>query len=42
MTEEKQPRIIICTCLDMCGWQPCPYAGREKPEGCPYREVAEK
>ena len=30
--------VHICTCLDMCEWQPCPYAGKEKPEGCPYKE----
>lgn len=31
-------KVHICTCIDMCGWQPCPFAGREKPEGCPLRE----
>lgn len=34
----EEGKVHICTCLDMCGWQPCPYdmEGKPRPEGCPY------
>jgi hypothetical protein len=35
----EEGKVHICTCVDMCGWQPCPYAGKELPEGCPHDEV---
>ena len=37
-------KVRICTCVDMCGWQPCPYdmEGKPRPKECPYDEVLKK
>lgn len=38
MSTEKKT-MHICTCIDVCGWMPCPYAGKPKPDGCPEKEA---